>query len=59
MEYMGTKETAEKLKVKQSTVSAWCREGRIPYAEQDAPRSPWRIPATFTRKDLLPKPKKI
>ena len=55
MEYMGTKETAEKLKVKQSTVSAWCREGRIPNAEQDAPSSPWRIPSTFTRKDLLPK----
>ena len=55
MEYMGTKETAEKLKVKQSTVSAWCREGRIPNAEQDAPGSPWRIPATFTRKDLLRK----
>ena len=55
MEYMGTKETAEKLKVKQSTVSSWCREGRIPNAEQDGPGSPWRIPATFTKKDLLPK----
>ena len=57
MEYMGTKEAAEKLKVKQSTVSNWCREGRIPNAEQDAPGSPWRIPATFTRKDLLSKQK--
>ena len=57
MEYMGTKETAEKLKVKQSTISAWCREGRIPNAEQDSPGSPWRIPASFTRKDLLPKQK--
>lgn len=55
MEYMGTKEAAEKLKVKQSTVSAWCREGRIPNAEQDAPGSPWRIPANFTKKDLLQK----
>jgi len=57
MEFMGTKEAAEKLKVKQSTVSAWCREGRIPGAEQDAPGSPWRIPNAFTRKDLLPKRK--
>lgn len=57
MEYMGTKETAEKLKVKQSTVSAWCREGRIPNAEQDAPGSPWRIPVSFTRKNLLSKKK--
>lgn len=55
MEYMGTKEAAEKFNVKQSTVSAWCREGRVPNAEQDAPGSPWRIPVTFTRKDLLPK----
>ena len=50
MEYMGTKEAAEKLRVQQSTVSAWCREGRIPDAEQDAPGSPWRTPATFTKK---------
>jgi excisionase family DNA binding protein len=55
MEFMGTKEAAEKLNVKPSTVSAWCREGRIPNAEQDAKGSPWRIPANFTRQDLLPK----
>ena len=36
MEFMGTKEVAEKLNVKQSTVSAWWREGRISNAEQDA-----------------------
>ena len=59
MEYMGTKETAEKLKVKQSTISAWCRERRIPNAEQDAPGSPWRIPANFTREELLPKKVKL
>ena len=57
MEFMGTKEAAEKLKVKQSTISAWCREGRISNAEQDAKGSPWRIPVTFTKKDLLPKQK--
>ena len=57
MEYMGTKEAAERLKVTPSTISAWCREGRIPNAEQDAKGSPWRIPVTFTRRDLLPKQK--
>ena len=51
MEFMGTKEAEEKLNVKQSTVSAWCRKGRIPNAKG----SPWRIPANFTMKDLLPK----
>lgn len=55
MEYMGTKEAAEKLNVKQSTVSAWCREGRVPNAEQDAKGSPWRIPIAFTINDLLPR----
>ena len=55
MEFMGTKEAAEKMNVKQSTVSAWCREGRIPNAEQDSKGSPWRIPANFTRQNLLPK----
>jgi excisionase family DNA binding protein len=55
MEYMGTKEASEKLGVNQNTISAWCREGRIPNAEKDAKGSPWRIPITFTKKDLLPK----
>ena len=55
MEFMGTKETDEKLNVKQSTVSALCREERIPNAEQDAKVGLWRIPANFTRQDLLPK----
>ena len=55
MEFMGTKEVAEKLNVKQSIVSAWWREGRISNAEQDAKGNSWRIPANFTRQDLLPK----
>ena len=37
MEFMGTKEAAEKLKLKQYTFSAWCREGRVPNAEQESP----------------------
>ena len=40
MEHIGTKEAAEKFKVKLSTISAWCRDGRIPNAKQDAPSSP-------------------
>lgn len=44
MEYMGTKEAAEKWGYKQSTISAMCRDGVIEGAEQDAKGSPWRIP---------------
>ena len=55
MEFTGDKEAAKNLNVKQSAVSTLCREGRIPNAEQDAKGSPWRIPANFTRQDLLPK----
>ena len=43
-EYMGTKEAAKKWGFSQSTISRWCRENRIPGAEQDAHGSPWRIP---------------
>lgn len=41
---IGTKEFANKFKVKQSNVSRWCREGKIPGATQDAKGSPWHIP---------------
>ncbi len=44
MEYMGTKEAAEKWGYTQNTISAMCREGVIKGAEQDAKGSPWRIP---------------
>ncbi len=44
MEFMGTKEASEKWNVSQNTVSKWCRENKIPNAEQDAKGSPWRIP---------------
>lgn len=40
---MGTKEASEKWGYAQRTISEWCRKGLIK-AEQDAPRSPWRIP---------------
>jgi excisionase family DNA binding protein len=40
---MGTKDASEKWGVSKSTVSRWCREGKIP-AEQDSKGSPWRIP---------------
>lgn len=29
MEYMGTKEAAEKWSYTQGTISKWCREGKI------------------------------
>ena len=41
---MGTKEAAEKWGCTAATVSRWCREGKIPNANQDAPGSPWHIP---------------
>ncbi len=42
--YLGTKEAAKRLRKNQSTISAMCREGKIPGAEHDANGSPWRIP---------------
>ena len=41
---IGTKEASKKWGVQQSTVSKWCREGKIIGAEQDSKGSPWRIP---------------
>ena len=48
-EYIGTKEAAKKWNCKPDTVSRWCREGKIKGAEQDAKRSPWRIPVDAKR----------
>lgn len=45
LEYMGTKEAAEKWGYTQATISSWCRQGIIDNAEQDSKGSPWRIPA--------------
>lgn len=47
MEYFGTKEASKKLNVSISTLSRWCRQGKIQGAQQDAPGSPWRIPEDF------------
>ena len=41
---VGTKEIAQKWGYSQSTISKWCRENKIPDAEQDGKGSPWRIP---------------
>ena len=41
---MGTKEAAEKWGYKQATITKWCREKKIPGAEQDGKGSPWHIP---------------
>lgn len=50
---IGTKEASEKWGVKPATITRWCREGKIPNANQDAPGSPWHIP-----KDAIPPVKK-
>lgn len=44
MEFMGTKEAAERWGYQQRTVAQWCRDGKIKGAEQDSKGSPWRIP---------------
>ena len=41
---MGTKEAAELWGYDQKTVSKWCREGKIPDADQDSKGSTWHIP---------------
>ena len=43
--YIGTKEASALWGVSQGTICKWCREKKIPGAEQDAKGSPWRIPA--------------
>lgn len=46
MEYMSTKEAAEKWGYAQSTISKWCKEGKISLvvkAEKQGGR--WKIPA--------------
>jgi len=48
-EYIGTQEASKRWKVEQSTISRWCREGKIKGAEQDAKKSPWRIPKNAKR----------
>ena len=49
LEFIGTKIAAERWKVKPSTVTKWCRVGKIQGAEQDAKGSPWRIPKDAIR----------
>ncbi len=44
MDFMGTKEAAERWNLSQSYITKLCRENVIKGAEQDAPGSPWRIP---------------
>lgn len=52
MQFLGTKEASEKLGVKQSTVTRWCRERKIKGAEQDVSGSPWRIPVSSIQEFL-------
>lgn len=43
-DYVGTAAMAELWGCKQSTITKWCREGKVEGAEQDSKGSPWRIP---------------
>ena len=54
MEGMGTKKAAEVLHVSQETVARWCREKRIPGAEQDDVGFRLRLPViSFCQKSVL------
>ena len=44
MEYLGTKEVAERLHVTQQHVSRLCRNGAFPNAKQSWDAHPWLIP---------------
>lgn len=48
-EYVGSKAKSKEWEVTQSTISKWCRMGKIPGAEQDEKGSPWRIPKDAKR----------
>lgn len=53
-ETMGTLEASQKWDVSQVKVREWCRDGKIPCAEQDKKGSPWHIP----KDAVCPKDKK-
>lgn len=40
----GTKYFSKLWGVSQNTIAKWCRDGKIPGATQDKPKSPWHIP---------------
>lgn len=49
MEFMGTKEASERWGIPQNAISKMCRDGKIPGAEHDDERCPWRIPINAER----------
>ena len=53
MEYMGTKEAAEKWGYTQSTISKWCREGKIYLVvKPEKIGGQWQIPVNPGFSDL-------
>ena len=58
LEYMGTKEASARWNIPQNSISQMCRAGKIKGAEQDKPKSPWRIPINTERPDYKPRNKK-
>ena len=45
---IGVSAFAEKYNISPDTVRRWCREHKIPGAEQDGKGKPWRIPEDAT-----------
>ena len=45
---IGVPAFAKKFGVSPDAVRRWCREGKIPRAEQDGKGKPWRIPDDAT-----------
>ena len=48
---MGTREASERWGMAQYKITRLCREGKIKGAEQDKPKSPWRIPINTENPD--------
>ena len=51
---METFEASQQRDAQQSTISMWCRDGKIPGIEHDKKGSPWHIP----KDAVCPKTKK-
>jgi len=57
-ELVSAKAMAELWDVPVSKVTRWCKEGKIPGAEQDKPGSPWRIPIVASMPEQHGAPKR-
>ncbi len=55
MEFMSTKVASELWNIPPHIIADKCRKGLIPYAEQDASGSPWRIPINADKPKYTPR----